>query len=94
MKVGIVCPYDWSYPGGVRSHILGLTEALPSVSCGRFEAEILAPATHPEAGVWVAGRTLGVPANGSVARICFGPGLYHEAQGDQRKGVALDNHHP
>ena len=74
MKVGVVCPYDWSYPGGVRSHILGLAEALPSVSCGRFEAEILAPATHPETGVWVAGRTLGIPANGSVARICFGPG--------------------
>jgi phosphatidylinositol alpha-mannosyltransferase len=74
MKVGIVCPYDWSYPGGVRSHILGLAEALPEATSGRFQAEILAPASRSEPGIWVAGRTLGIPANGSVARICFGPG--------------------
>ena len=74
MKVGIVCPYDWSYPGGVRTHILGLAQALPAVSAGDVTAEILAPASRPEPGIWVAGRSLGVPANGSVARICFGPG--------------------
>lgn len=74
MKVGIVCPYDWSYPGGVRSHILGLAEALPEVTAGRIDAEILAPASKPEPGIWAAGRTLAVPANGSVARITFGPG--------------------
>ena len=75
MKVGIVCPYDWSYPGGVRSHVLGLAQALPEVSGGRWSAEILAPATWPEPGIWTAGRTLGIPANGSVARIAFGPGV-------------------
>lgn len=74
MKVGIVCPYDWSYPGGVRTHILGLAGALPEVSGGEVTAEILAPASRPEPDIWVAGRSLGVPANGSVARICFGPG--------------------
>ena len=74
MKVGIVCPYDWCHPGGVRSHILGLAGALPEASDGRWSAEIIAPATHPEPGIWAAGRTLPVPANGSVARIAFGPG--------------------
>lgn len=74
MRVGIVCPYDWSYPGGVRSHILGLAEALPEATGGAVTAEIIAPATRPEAGIWAAGRTAGIPANGSVARICFGPG--------------------
>jgi phosphatidylinositol alpha-mannosyltransferase len=74
VKVGIVCPYDWSYPGGVRSHILGLAAALPEVSGGEVSAEILAPASRPEPGIWPAGRTVGIPANGSVARLCFGPG--------------------
>jgi phosphatidylinositol alpha-mannosyltransferase len=74
VKVGIVCPYDWRHPGGVRSHILGLAEALPDASGGRWSAEIIAPAPHPQPGIWAAGRTLPVPANGSVARIAFGPG--------------------
>ncbi len=26
MKIGIVSPYDWSYPGGVREHIRHLAE--------------------------------------------------------------------
>ncbi|MGH2718956.1 MAG: glycosyltransferase family 4 protein [Actinomycetota bacterium] len=74
MKVGIVCPYDWSYPGGVRSHILGLAEALPAVTGGEITAEILAPASRAEPGIWAAGKTVGIPANGSVARLCFGLG--------------------
>lgn len=74
VRVGIVCPYDWSHPGGVRSHILGLAGALPAVSGGRVAARILAPASREEPGVWVAGRSVGIPANGSVARLCFGPG--------------------
>ncbi|MGQ0678418.1 MAG: glycosyltransferase family 4 protein [Actinomycetota bacterium] len=71
MKVGIVCPYDWSFPGGVRSHILGLADALRN--CG-IEVEIIAPATHAEPEIFVAGRTVGIPYNGSVARLCFSPG--------------------
>lgn len=68
MKVGIVCPYDWSHPGGVRTHILGLAAAL-----GRkgIENEIVAPSARPEEGIFAVGRTVGVPSNGSVARICF-----------------------
>jgi phosphatidyl-myo-inositol alpha-mannosyltransferase len=68
MKVGMVCPYDWSYPGGVRSHILGLTEALRNQG---HEVEIIAPATNDEPEIFAAGRTLGIPYNGSVARLCF-----------------------
>jgi len=28
VKIGLVCPYNWQRPGGVKSHILGLAEAL------------------------------------------------------------------
>lgn len=71
MRVGMVCPYDWSHPGGVRSHIVGLSRALR----GRgVEVEIIAPASSQEQGVFVAGRTIGIPYNGSVARLCLSPG--------------------
>jgi phosphatidylinositol alpha-mannosyltransferase len=86
VKVGIVCPYDWSHPGGVRSHILGLAGALPEVSGGRWSAEIIAPATRPEPGIWAAGRTLAIPANGSVARIAFGPGVKRRLDGRLSRG--------
>lgn len=69
MKVGIVCPYDWSYPGGVRSHIRGLAEALRIKG---VDARIIAPASSAvEEDVFSAGRTFGLPANGSLARLCF-----------------------
>jgi len=70
MKVGIVCPYDWSFPGGVRSHIQGLSAALQRTG---LEVEILAPATKKEPEIFNAGRTLGIPYNGSVARLCLSP---------------------
>lgn len=68
MKVGIVCPYDWSHPGGVRTHIIGLSKALQRKG---ISTEIIAPASRAEEGIFTAGRTIGIPANGSVARICF-----------------------
>lgn len=73
MKVGIVCPYDWSFPGGVRSHIQGLAAALRLKGT---EVEIIAPATQPEPEIFTAGRTIGIPYNGSVARLCLSPSAY------------------
>lgn len=68
MKVGLVCPYDWSYPGGVRTHIIGLAAALRDSG---IDTEIIAPASSQEPGIYRVGGTVGIPANGSVARICF-----------------------
>jgi len=73
MKVGIVCPYDWNVPSGVAIHVHDLAEALISLG---LEVEVLAPGE--ENGdtadyVTIAGRSLAVPYNGSVARVSFGP---------------------
>lgn len=68
MKVGMVCPYDWSHPGGVRTHIVGLSNALRRKG---VEVEIMAPASSGEPGIFALGRTLGIPYNGSVARLNF-----------------------
>jgi len=27
MRIGLVCPYTWEVPGGVREHVSGLAEA-------------------------------------------------------------------
>lgn len=72
MKVGIVCPYAWDVPGGVRSHIHDL--ALTLQDQGHI-VNVLAPVEDPaELPEWVTdgGRPIAVPYNGSVARLSFG----------------------
>src|ERR671924_1810594 len=71
MKVALVSPYSWTTPGGVNSHIASLAAQLRAHG---HEVRILAPADGPVgAGVIPLGRTIGVPFNGSVARLAFGP---------------------
>lgn len=73
MKVAIVCPYDWTVPGGVGNHVRGLAPELRRLGC---EVDVLAPASRPVAadGFVGLGGSLPVPYNGSVARIAIGPG--------------------
>lgn len=72
MKIGIVCPYDWEVPGGVREHISGLAEALIELG---HDVSVIAPADEDadlNDYVVSAGRAVPVPYNGSVARLAFG----------------------
>jgi phosphatidylinositol alpha-mannosyltransferase len=72
MRIGLVCPYDWEVPGGVREHISGLAEALIELG---HEVSVIAPADDDaELPYYVvsAGRAVPVPYNGSVARLAFG----------------------
>ena len=72
MKIGIVCPYDWEVPGGVREHVSGLAEALIELG---HEVSVIAPADDDAVlpdYVVPAGRAVPVPYNGSVARLAFG----------------------
>lgn len=70
LKVAIVCPYDWSHPGGVKSHIRGLAAALRRRA---VQAEIVAPSSLPEPEIYSAGRPVPISFNGSIARLCFSP---------------------
>jgi phosphatidylinositol alpha-mannosyltransferase len=78
--VGIVCPYSLDVPGGVQAHVVGLAAALERLG---HSVSVLAPAVGgtplPEF-VTPAGRSLGVPYNGSVARVAFGPLTYARAR--------------
>jgi phosphatidyl-myo-inositol alpha-mannosyltransferase len=80
MKVGIVCPYSLDVPGGVQSHVLDLARALRGLG---HEVDVLAPADEdgpvPDF-VTPAGKALGIPYNGSVARLSFGPRSYAKAR--------------
>ncbi|WP_132433064.1 glycosyltransferase family 4 protein [Pseudonocardia endophytica] len=80
MRVGIVCPYSLDVPGGVQAHVLDLAAALRVLG---HHVEVLAPAetgTAMPEFVTSAGRSLGVPYNGSVARVTFGPVTYQRVK--------------
>ena len=73
MNVAIVCPYAWDSDGGVQSHVRSLGSALRERG---HEVSVLAPyraAPPSEAEAMRVGRAFGVPANGSVAPLAFGP---------------------
>ncbi len=73
LRVGLVCPYSFDVPGGVQNHVRDLAEVLRMHG---HEVSVLAPgdpdADLPE-GVVTVGSAVPVPANGSVARLAFGP---------------------
>jgi phosphatidyl-myo-inositol alpha-mannosyltransferase len=80
LRVGIVCPYSLDVPGGVQAHVMGLARTLQALG---HTVRVLAPASEDTPlppFVTSAGRALGVPYNGSVARISFGPRSYARAR--------------
>jgi phosphatidylinositol alpha-mannosyltransferase len=73
MKVGIVCPYDWSAPGGVQVHIRDLAVALQRLG---HEVSVLTPAddeTDLPPYVVSTGGAVSVAYNGSRAKVALGP---------------------
>lgn len=72
MKIALVSPYDFPYPGGVTEHVRNLARSLSN--CGHH-VRIIAPSSrddveivHPEV-YRVGSRIMSVPANQSVARL-------------------------
>ncbi|HEY6539576.1 MAG TPA: glycosyltransferase family 4 protein [Ktedonobacteraceae bacterium] len=77
MKIGLVSPYDWSYPGGVRDHVWHLAQEFIAMG---HDVRILAPASgvqgkKPEKFILKMGGTTPIPINGSIARINLDPSL-------------------
>jgi len=79
VNIGLVCPYEWTVPGGVGNHVRALAAELRR--CGH-RVDVLAPAERPvaEPGFVGLGGSLAVPYNGSVARIAFGPRTLHRVR--------------
>jgi phosphatidylinositol alpha-mannosyltransferase len=72
LRIGLVCPYSLSLPGGVQGQVLGLARSLRSMG---HEVRVLAPCDGPppHPGVTPLGTSLPMAANGSVAPVAPSP---------------------
>jgi phosphatidyl-myo-inositol alpha-mannosyltransferase len=72
MRVGLVCPYSLTVPGGVQGQVLGLARSLRDLG---HDARVLGPCdgAPPEPGVTPLGASIPTAANGSVAPIAPDP---------------------
>ena len=68
MRIGLVCPYSLTVPGGVQGQVLGLARALRR---NGHEARVLGPCDGPppEPFVTPLGNSLPTAANGSIAPL-------------------------
>ncbi len=94
MKVGIVVPFSWSFWGAVNEHAELQAEALrrlgietrtiigndPPGSFTRILHPRLGRHDEPPAGVIPVGRSVIVPANGSLSNIVLSPGTLLEVR--------------
>lgn len=72
MRVGLICPYSISVPGGVQEQVLGLARSLRAKG---HPTRVLAPSDGPPPDGWVTplGNSIPTAANGSVAPIAPDP---------------------
>src|SRR5947209_19427670 len=81
MKLALVSPYDFAYPGGVTEHVANLAEQF--IRAGH-QVHIVAPSSDDEtepiasvaAPIHRIGRVVSIPANGSDEHIPM-PTLYY-----------------
>jgi len=82
MKIALVSPYDYPYPGGVTEHIAHLDAHFREWG---HEVHIIAPCSKDEDEledniIKVSGVVFPIPASGSVARISLSPSLYQRVK--------------
>ncbi len=72
MRIGLLCPYSLSIPGGVQGQAMGLARALRA---GGHEARVLGPCDGPPPAPFVTplGKSVPAAANGSVAPLAPDP---------------------
>jgi phosphatidylinositol alpha-mannosyltransferase len=72
LRIGMVCPYSLSVPGGVQAQVLGLSRELRR---NGFEVRVLGPCDGPppESFVTPLGDSLPTAANGSIAPLAPDP---------------------
>lgn len=101
MRIALLSPYSWTYPGGVTRHIEALARELSGAG---HEARILAP-FDPDDALSVRlhrgarpqrrevgeefvslGRTVGLPANGAVSNMALTPHAVRAMRRELRDG--------
>ena len=76
MKIALVSPYDFAYPGGVVNHIMSLGNHLAQMG---HEVKFIAPASSPittlgDRFIHI-GKPRAISVSGSVARVTISPWL-------------------
>ena len=102
MRIALVSPYSWTYPGGVTRHIEALAECF--IEDGHH-VRVLAPYDPPDTFAAVLhrgarpqtltppdylvslGRTVGFKANGAVSNLSITPHGVATLQNELRTGV-------
>jgi phosphatidyl-myo-inositol alpha-mannosyltransferase len=72
VRIGLVCPYSLTVPGGVQAQVLGLARVLRLLG---FDTRVLAPCDGPppDAGVTPLGNSVPTASNGSFAPLAPDP---------------------
>lgn len=72
LRIGIICPYSLTIPGGVQAQVLGLARSLGELG---HEARVLAPCDGPppDSMVTPLGKSVPTATNGSMAPIAPDP---------------------
>jgi phosphatidylinositol alpha-mannosyltransferase len=72
MRIGMLCPYSLTMPGGVQMQVLGLARSLRRAG---HDVRVLAPCDGPppDPGVIPLGNSIPTAANGSVAPLAPDP---------------------
>jgi phosphatidyl-myo-inositol alpha-mannosyltransferase len=72
VRIGLVCPYSLTVPGGVQAQVLGLARTLRALG---EDVRVLAPCDGPppDGGVTPLGKSVPTASNGSVAPLAPDP---------------------
>jgi len=75
MKIALVSPYDYAYPGGVVIHISHLYQQLTKMG---HDVKIITPCSRPDVSgeaqeLITLGKTFPIPSGGSIARATLSP---------------------
>src|SRR5688572_26456350 len=72
MRIGLVCAYSLTRPGGVQGQVLGLGRALRQAG---HDVRVLGPCdgAPPDPGVIPLGNSVPIEANGSIAALAPDP---------------------
>lgn len=72
VRIGLVCPYSLTHPGGVQGQVLAQARALRALG---HDTRVLAPCDGPppDAGVTPLGNSVPLAGNGSVAQLAPDP---------------------
>jgi len=77
LKLALVCPYDYAYPGGVAIHVANLYEQYKEMG---HDVRIITPYSGPSSSIGSKdiipiGKPVPIPSGGSVARVTISPVL-------------------